>query len=273
MVRNSAGLAAFLLAAPLAATTFTVSSTNDSGPGSLRQAILDANAAGGTIIFAIPGAGVHTIAPASALPLITEAVTIDGYTQSGASPNSHPPDQGTNAAILIEIDGTNAGSSSDAAVFKVASAGNGAIIRGLAINRGHAGIRVDGADGVHIEGCFVGTDPAGAAAHGNNVGGVVITSNATNVTVGGITPAARNLISGNGVDEIVIGLENGNGGTGHVIAGNLVGTDASGTLSLSGAQGGLEVIGTYSNIRVGGTTAAERNVVSGNFSGVPQTAS
>jgi|RhiMetdeSRZDD1v2_1073273.scaffolds.fasta_scaffold06186_7 IPT/TIG domain-containing protein/S-layer family protein len=270
MLRSPAGLAAFLFAAPLAAATFTVTNTNDSGAGSLRQAILDANAAVGadTIVFSITGSGVHTIAPPSALPLITEAVTIDGYTQSGASPNSNPPDQGTNAAIRIEIDGTGAGSSSDAAVLKIASTGSATVIRGLAINRGHAGIRVDGADGVHIEGCFIGTDPAGATAAGNVVGGLVITSGATNVTVGGNTPAARNLISGNGVDEIVIGLENGNGGAGHVIAGNLIGTDATGTVSLSGAQGGIEVIGNYSNVRVGGTAPAERNVISGNFSGV-----
>jgi hypothetical protein len=270
MIRSPAGLAAFLVSAPLAAATLTVGNTNDSGPGSLRQAILDANAASGadTIVFAIAGGGVHTIAPASALPPITEAVTIDGYTQSGASPNSNPPDQGSNAAILIEIDGTNAGASSDAAILKIASTGSGTIIRGLAINRGHAGIRVEGADGVHVEGCFVGTDPTGAAAEGNSAGGVVITSGATNATVGGNTPAARNLISGNNVDEIAIGLDNGNGGAGHVIAGNLIGTDATGTVSLSGAQGGIEVIGNYSNVRIGGTTPAERNVISGNFSGV-----
>jgi hypothetical protein len=69
MLRSPAGLAAFLFAAPLAAGTFTVTNTNDTGAGSLRQAILDANAAAGadTIVFAIPGSGVHTIAPASAL--------------------------------------------------------------------------------------------------------------------------------------------------------------------------------------------------------------
>ena len=270
MVTRSAGLAAFLFTAPLAAATFTVGTVADTGAGSLRQAILDANANAGadTIVFAIPGGGVHTIAPASALPLITDAVTIDGYSQSGASPNSHPPEQGTNAVILIEIDGTNAGSSFDAAVLKISSTGSHTILRGLAINRGHAGIRIDGADAVHIEGCFVGTDPAGATGEGNTAGGVVITSGATNVTVGGNTPAARNLISNNGVDQIVVGLENGNGGAGHVLAGNLVGTDAAGTLSLSGTQGGVEVIGTYSNLRIGGTTAAERNVISGNFSGV-----
>src|SRR5437773_11930452 len=66
---------------------FTVTNTNDSGTGSLRQAILDANSmGGGTIQFNIPGSGVHTIGPLTVLPTITQAVTIDGYTQSGSSP-------------------------------------------------------------------------------------------------------------------------------------------------------------------------------------------
>src|SRR5207248_8763451 len=58
------------LTTPLA---FTVTNTNDSGTGSLRQAILDANSGGGgTIAFNIPGTGVHTISPLSALPTITQ---------------------------------------------------------------------------------------------------------------------------------------------------------------------------------------------------------
>ena len=63
-------------------STFLVSNTGDSGPGSLRQAILDSNAAIGatnTIDFAISGSGVQTIAPLSSLPAITNPVLIDGY--------------------------------------------------------------------------------------------------------------------------------------------------------------------------------------------------
>ena len=68
---------AFLLWAatlPLAAATFTVTNTDDAGPGSLRQAILDAEGSAGadTIAFAIPGAGVHTITPLSLLPIISQ---------------------------------------------------------------------------------------------------------------------------------------------------------------------------------------------------------
>src|SRR6185369_5159213 len=78
-----------------AAATFTVTNTNDSGAGSLRQAILDANATAGfdTVAFNIAGTGPHTIAPSSALPDITETATIDGYTQSGSSANTQPVGQ------------------------------------------------------------------------------------------------------------------------------------------------------------------------------------
>ena len=65
---------------------FTVSTTLDGGAGSLRQAILDANARPGpeVIDFAIPGDGPHRIALLSALPAINDQVTIDGYSQVGA---------------------------------------------------------------------------------------------------------------------------------------------------------------------------------------------
>jgi hypothetical protein len=71
-------------------TTFTVFSTDDTGAGSLRGAIASANLTPGpdTIRFNIPGDGVKTISPTSALPEITDLVTIDGYTQPGASSNS-----------------------------------------------------------------------------------------------------------------------------------------------------------------------------------------
>src|SRR5215210_352697 len=93
-----------------ASTTFTVTNTDDSGAGSLRQAILDANATTGAdvIDFDIPGTGVHTIAPNTELPSITEQVTIDGYSQPGAQPNTKAV--GTDADLKIELSGANAAS-------------------------------------------------------------------------------------------------------------------------------------------------------------------
>src|SRR5271168_404619 len=65
-------------------TTFSVVNTNDAGAGSLRQAIVDSNAANAgtnTIDFAIMRPGVQTIMPLSPLPTITSSVLIDGESQ------------------------------------------------------------------------------------------------------------------------------------------------------------------------------------------------
>src|SRR5438045_7543360 len=82
---------------------YAVSNTNDSGSGSLRQAIRDANAHLGadTISFNIGGGGLRTISPTSGLPSITDPVTIDATTQPGFS-----------GKPLIEIRGDRAGTSS-----------------------------------------------------------------------------------------------------------------------------------------------------------------
>src|SRR5262249_60903303 len=102
---------------------------------SLRQAILDANANPGldTIAFNIPGAGVHTITPATPLDTITEAVTIDGYTQPGSSMNTDPV--ATNAVLLIELDGSVAGGEG----LWLAGPG-GSTAQGLVVNRWLIGI-------------------------------------------------------------------------------------------------------------------------------------
>jgi len=92
-------------------TTYTVVNTLDSGTGSLRQAITDANLnAGPDIIdFAITGGTgvIQTITLATALPLIMDQVTIDGTTQSGFSANTLSVGAGNNAAIKIQLDGSN----------------------------------------------------------------------------------------------------------------------------------------------------------------------
>jgi len=252
-------LAALFFAAPLlTASTFTVINTNDSGVGSLRQAILDANANAGadTIAFAIPGPGVHTISPTSALPTMTEAVVLDGYTQPGASPNTQP--NGDDAVLLIEIDGSNTGSATKGIVLD----GDNCTVRGLVVNRfGSTGIEIHG-NGNTVEGNFVGTNPAGTAALPNGNGGIVVGVFGThsNDTIGGTTPAARNLVSGNVGPGIVIE------GTGNVVAGNFIGTDATGTSALGNSDRGVFVNNTGNS--VGGPTVASRNVISGNNRGI-----
>ena len=253
----------------LTAATFTVTSTGDAGPGTLRQAILDANAAGGadTIEFNILGSGVHTIVPASALPLITGPVTIDGYTQPGATANTNGPDLGTNAQLMIEIDGTNTEEDTEDAILHFMPTADGSAVRGLVINRAKSsGIIVEGTDGLVIEGNFIGTNPAGTAGLGNAFAGILLNTGPANVTIGGTTPAARNLISGNTFYGISYGQAGGagGGGTNHLVQGNLIGTDATGGNAIPGQGTGIETLGTTSNILIGGTTAAARNVVSGN---------
>ncbi len=83
------------------ATTITGSTT-------LRAAIMEANASVGkdTIEFNIPSAGPHVIKPATRLPAIIDPISIDGYSQPGASPTSLTLQQGNNAIIKIELDGS-----------------------------------------------------------------------------------------------------------------------------------------------------------------------
>src|ERR1043166_1193739 len=108
-----------------------VTTTNDSGPGSLRQAITDANANINldTIVFAItnPPSGVRTIRLATNLPVIAKPVIIDGYTQPGSSSNTLA--NGNNAVLLIELSG--GGANYDGLGFN--SGGTNCIVRGLII--------------------------------------------------------------------------------------------------------------------------------------------
>jgi hypothetical protein len=238
--------------------------------GSLRQAILDANANAGadTIAFNITGSGVHTITPLTALPTLTDAVTIDGYTQPGSSANTNPPNQGTNAVLQIEIDGTNVGG--NGALSTQGPSNSNVTIRGLVINRAPgSGIAILGqGSNFVVEGCFIGTDPTGLTSIDRYNGyGILVDGNATSARIGGSAPAARNVISGNNFAGIAFGC-NFAGGSGHLIQGNLIGPDATGAAAppenSPGASSGIDLCYNVSNVTVGGTTAAERNVISGN---------
>jgi hypothetical protein len=259
---------ALALAFPLhlAGATFTVTNTNDSGAGSLRQAILDANATvpPDDIVFAIPGGGVHTIALASALPAITRQLLIDGYSQAGSSANTLPTGQGLNTVLTIEIDGTGAGNTPCLTV----NAGNTdfllMVIQGLAINRcAAAAIRVGaGGDGAVIIGNFLGTDPAGGARPGFQARGVDVEGAGT-VLIGGTSPFERNLISGNQERGVSVGP----GGNLSAVQGNLIGTNAAGTALIPLPPGAIYGVttGGSSGVTIGGPTSAHRNVVSGTY--------
>jgi hypothetical protein len=251
-------LSAFVLTACLialttlrgTAATFMVTNTSASGSGSLQQAILDANAASGldTITFQIPGAGVHTITPANALPSITDPVVIDGTTQPGFA-----------GTPLIEVNGASAGATSDGLRL---TAGN-STIRGLAINRfGGAGIHVQLPGGTNfIQGNFIGTDPTGTLSQGNGSaaqsGGVWIDGSSGN-WIGGPYATNRNLISGNiGSGVYLLNC------AGNTVQGNLIGTRVSGTVALGNSNNGISAYNAPGN-QAGGTSAGARNLISGN---------
>jgi CSLREA domain-containing protein len=170
-----------------------VTTTSDNGPGSFRQALICANARAGqdTISFNIPGSGAHTIASASALPVVTDPVIIDGYTQPGSTPNNNPLGQPSNAVLKVELNGVNAGLAVDGIVI----VSGGSTVRGLVINRfGGNGIVLRTAGSNVIEGNFIGADVSGATSLGNVGHGVAIDGSADNR----VGAPLGNLLRGNG---------------------------------------------------------------------------
>ncbi len=254
------------------AATFTVSNTNDLGPGSLRQAIMDANAVGSpclmqTISFAIPGTDVvHTIRPNSQLPALNIPTMLDGYSQPGSQQNSF--NTGENAKLLIELDGSLAGSSSGIVVAANvplhSCSGNGSFISGLVINRFQsAGIFAQGTTcasgqfcnvgGIIAYGNFIGTDPTGMIAEGNGFG-VYFGVNSDFDRLGDAlysggaggggsfdpVPFTRNIISGNVADGIYVGSSAaGFPATNVFVRNNYIGVDATGTHPLGNGGHGI----------------------------------
>jgi len=264
------GLVCFLqfsvTAAP--AATFTVTNTSDSGPGSFRQAILDANATPGadTIAFNIPGTGVHTISPLSPLPaLVGDAGTkLDGYTQPGSSANTLAV--GDNAVLLIELNGTALGAGQFGLMLRSSSnLARGLVIDGFgALGSGGGGILIESGSDNMVSGCFLGTDAAGLIAKPNEFGVEIAQSEVlpfplpSRTTIGGTSPSQRNLISGNASTGILIGV----GASDTVVAGNYIGTDVTGNASLANPTGiGLTI--SFGNT-IGGSTAGSGNLISGN---------
>ena len=234
----------FTLASHASMATLTVTNTNDSGAGSLRQAILDANATPGLdmISFNIGAGGLQTITPASPLPDINDAVVIDGTTQPGFV-----------GTPVIELNGANAGASQGLSLLA-----DGSTVRGLIINRFQfAGIFLNSVSTNVIEGNYIGTNAAGTAALGNAGLGIHLFAGSSDNVIGGTLPNTRNVISGNGAGIQI------DGGTGNVVQGNFIGTDASGTVAVGNANGGIN-IGDSANNVIGGLTAAARNIISGN---------
>ena len=239
----------------LVLSTFTVTNVNDSGAGSFRQAITDANstpnAAGTTdmINFNIAGTGLHTITASSALPDIGETVTINGYSQPGSKANTQATGA-LNSVLLISVPG-----------FTVTS--GHVVLQGLDFPTG--GLVIKG-DTNRVEGCYIGTNNLGTVAPGLAPGAAtqtgILVLGSSNL-IGGTDPGTRNLISGNNSAGVLIQ----GGASGNTLEGNLIGTQANGATALGNAVG-VRFESSTSN-KVGGTDTGAGNVIAGNsYAGV-----
>ncbi len=264
------------------AMTYTVTTNADSGAGSLRQAIINANANTpftNTIDFNfLPG----PITPVTDLPTITNPVIIDGYlgAPGGSSVNTNLITAANNAQITIEIVGPGAGANLAVTNGLVLGAGSdGSTIRGLCINN-FASVDSPGttygagililSDGNTITGNFIGSNTNGLLSFPN---ATAINVQGNNNIIGGTTPATRNLLSGhylggssgasriNGVVRI--------SGDGTIVQQNTIGLNAFGTAPLMpDAHQGITTVGAGAT--TGGTTLiggpshlANGNVISG----------
>src|SRR3954451_14932527 len=233
----AAAVAALAIAPQVAnAATFTVTTTANAGACSLRQAINDANGAGGgphTIAFAIPGAGPHTIAPTSPLPDIGSRVTVDGYSQPGAHANTLA--NGFDADLRIDLAGTNAFGPG----FTLS--GSGSTVRGLII---------EGWNEVAVETYGPSNRVEGSILRQNAYAGVSLDS--TGNTVGGADPAKRNVIASNGVQGVNVASGD------NTVAGNFIGLDTTGTADAGNAINGVFLSNSAPNATV------RANVIAGN---------
>lgn len=228
---------------------FVVTNANNNGPGSLRDAMVNANATAGadTITFNIPDPGVKVISLLEPLPEITEQVVIDASTQPGYA-----------GTPLIQLDGALAGNNSGLVI----KAG-GSTVRGLAIVRfSGTGIVLSDCNNNLIQGNHIGVDAAGSLKLANGDG--IRLTNSSNNVIGGTTVTARNVISGNFSGVAISGKDN-------VIQGNFIGTDAAGKVRIGNLDGVIisdPFIGSSTSNLIGGTAAGAGNLISGNNNGI-----
>jgi YVTN family beta-propeller protein/parallel beta-helix repeat protein len=243
-----------LLAAAPASDTVVINE-NGAGAGSLANAIafVNANCATSKVItFNIPLPGVRQIQPLTPLPdLACSDMVIDGYSQPGASANTL--DVGSNATILIEIDGTDISFSGGLRI-----AAPGVVIKGLSIHQFHDSPAITvtaplGTFGIRVVGNFIGINAVGALR--NNLHGVANNPGATGLSIGGASPWERNVISGNTGYGIYL-----QSGDFTYIDNNYIGLNPAGTAAIGNSGGGIRLAGTTN-------TQVTFNVVSGNATG------
>jgi len=231
-----------MLVPAYAGNSILVTTTADSGEGSLREAILTANSNGGGIIrFMIDSPRPYMIQLNSGLPEITAPIVIDG--EAECATNTTP------SQMRVVIDGSLVPAGDG--LYLTADA-VGSIIRGLAIVgfTDGAGIYIDGATGVQISCNHLGVNATGDDSLSNDTGIYALGTDLA-LNIGAInSPADRNVISGNtryGV-RVTDGVN---------ISYNFIGTDATGQAGLGNGLSGIYVDG-------GNVGAVEGNVISGN---------
>jgi len=249
-----------------APATFTVINTNDSGAGSLRQAIEDANGNGNpadmdVIEFAIPGSGVHTISPSTSFPSLAENVTIDGYTQAGSSVNTAAAPQPLNSVLQIEIlgnsqlvDGLTIGANTD-----------GVTLKGLSI-RGFGNAQIDAysnASNIKIYGNYISTDATGLSASPAGAGyGYTDGTGCSGTQIGSVLPEDRNIILG-GPQQGALSITCDDA----IVFGNYIGVGRDGVSAPGTPTTGLVLGSSYigqahnQNATVGGPGAGQVNVI------------
>ncbi len=170
--------------------------------------------------------------------------------------------------IGIDINGTTAISNTQYGVFIGFGASENIIggtlggERNVISGNGTLGIWLQniGTDFNEVLGNYVGTDPSGTVALPNERDGIGIGFGASNNIIGGESAGSQNLISGNGRNGIYIQDEET---IGNRVIGNLVGTDINGTSAVPNENDGITISRARENV-IGGTTATERNIISGN---------
>jgi hypothetical protein len=231
---TAARLAVESLEQRLLLATFNVTTTDDSGQGSLRWAIEQANLAGNAgevdrIEFNLAGTAPFVISPAAALPEITEAVIIDGRTQPGYA-----------GAPLVEISGSLAGDGADGLLIS----SGGSQVLGLAIHGfGGNGIALLGGSSNLVQGCYIGTDMQRAPGQGNGLSGILIFDSSENL-IGGTGAGEGNLIVANAFAGVEIAAP---GATGNTVSGNWIGTDTGGADGLGNTFAGVLIDGSPGN--------------------------
>jgi titin len=176
-------------------------------------------------------------------------VTIDGYSQPGASPNSLA--NADNASLQIILDGSTIGGDG------LAIAASNSTVRGLVIDSFSNGIHLlPAASQDVVAGNFIGIDFSGSSPRGNSQG-ILVDGSVAN-TIGGTAPADRNLVAANFSQNILVT----NNASTNLVAGNFVGLTASGTSTLTSPGNGVVMDGAPDNT-VGGTALGAGNVIAG----------